>query len=303
MSGIRRKKKIQVFDVVNISINILITLIVIYPLYVIVISSFSDPNAVASGKVFLIPVGFNLDAYENIIRESRIWVGYRNTILYTLSGVCYDLLLTIPAAYVMSKKYLPFRNTLSWYFFITMYVAGGLIPSFLLIKGLHLLETPFAVILGSMSCYNMIIARQYFSNSIPESLYEAAEIDGASEIQRFLTIGLPLAKPIIAVIALFRMVDRWNGYMSNLLYVHDRDLYSLQQVLREILITNQMQLEVVLSDANATIDEIEWAMYQYEVAQSMKYSVIFIACLPLLIAYPFVQKHFVKGVMIGSVKG
>lgn len=299
----KKRRRLSAFDIFNYSLNIFVMLIMIYPLYVIIISSFSDVSAVAKGEVYLLPQGFTLEAYTNVFKEENIWIGYKNSLIYMAIGVCYDTILTITCGYVLSKKYLPGRQIFNWYFFITMYVSGGMIPDYLMRKDMNLLDTRFVLILASMSCYNMLIAKNYFSSSISESLYEAASIDGASELQRFWRIGLPLSKPIIAVLALFQAVARWNAYRDAMLYVRNRAYYPLQLVLREILITSQLRLEAVLSDASATLEEIEAAEHLSHVAQSMKYSVVFIACAPLLIMYPFVQKHFVKGVMIGSVKG
>ena len=288
---------------VNNLFNLLIALIMIYPLYVIIISSFSEPDAVTRGEVFLLPVGFTLEPYLNVFKEESLWIGYRNSIIYVFFGVLYDLLLTITCAYVLSKTYLPGRKFFNWFFFITMFISGGMIPSYLLIQNLGLLNNPLVLIIGSMSCYNMIVCRSYFMSSINESMYEAAAIDGASEIQRFIRIALPLSKPIIAVIALFNAVGRWNSYMNALLYIYNRNWHPLQVFLREILVTAERKLQAVLADSGATEDAIMRAMREAELAQTMKYSLVFIACAPLLIAYPFVQKHFVKGIMIGSIKG
>ena len=299
----KKRKHISVFDLINYFINILIVLIMVYPLYMVIIASFSDPKAVITGEVYFLPKGFTLDGYKNMLAEKKIWVGYRNTIIYVSLGVCYDLILTISAGYVMSKKYLPLRTFFTWFFFITMYVGGGMIPSYLLRKEMGLLENPLVLIIGNMSCYNMLIVRNYFSSSISDNLFEAASIDGASEIQRFLKIGLPLSKSIIAVIALWEAVARWNSYMSAVLYIHKREFYPLQLVVREILITNQMKMQAIMSSADASLADMEYAEYLQDLAQTMKYSLVFVVSAPLLIAYPFIQKYFVKGVMVGSVKG
>ena len=207
--------------------------------------------------------GFTLDAYKNILKEKQIWTGYRNTIIYTFAGTLYNLVLTIPAAYVLTKKDMPFRGFISWFFFITMYVSGGMIPSYLLIKDLGLINNPLVMIVGAgVSCYNLIVTRQYFSSGIPEDLYEAAYIDGAGDGRCFLKIAL-------------------------------------QQVLNKILTSN---LELKL-DETMDADMVAYALKQYHAAQGMKYSIIFVGSLPLLIAYPFLQKYFAKGIMIGSVKG
>ena len=297
---IRKRKKIQIFDVVNNTLVILITLIILYPLYFTVIASFSDPNQVASGNTLFWIKNFTLDAYKNIIKEDSLWVGYRNTIIYTVLGTLYNLLLTIPAAYVLSKKYLPFHGIISWYFFLTMYVSGGMIPGYLLIKNLNLLNNPLVMIIGSgVTCYNLIVSRQYFSTSIPSEIYEAARIDGASEYKCFSSIAMPLAKPIIAVMTLYYGVGHWNSYYAALLYINKEEYAPLQLVLRRILMASQkldMEMDVDLEMA-------EYILQQVYMARGMKYAIIFIASLPLLILYPFLQKYFAKGVMIGSVKG
>lgn len=191
-----KKKKIYVFDVVNTLLVLLITLIVVYPLYFCVIASFSSPQEVALGNTLLWIRDFTTDAYGYVMKESQLWVGYRNSLIYLVLGTLYNLILTIPAAYVLTKKYLPFRNILSWYFFITMYVSGGMIPNYLLVKSLHLIDNPLVLIIGAgVSCYNLIVTRQYFSSSIPEDIYDAAYIDGAGEMQCFVRVALPLQCP------------------------------------------------------------------------------------------------------------
>lgn len=288
------------FDVVVIVLLTLILLIMIYPMYFILIASISDPGLVVSGKVFLYPRKVTMESYQMVFETKSIWTGYLNTVIYTVLGTMYNLCTLIPAAYVMSKKNLPGRGFFSMFFFITMYFGGGMIPTYLLMKNLGLLDTRWVLILGSVSCYNLIVARQYYQNSIPESLYEAARIDGASEFKCFFRIALPLSSSIIAVMTLFHAVGHWNSYYNALLYVHKADYYPLQLIMREILLLNQNVLEgAILDDPDAAT----WAIRRMWIAESMKYSIIFISCAPLLVAYPFVQKYFVKGVMIGSVKG
>ena len=288
------------FDVVVIILLTLILLIMIYPMYFILIASISDPGLVVSGKVFLYPRKVTMESYQMVFETKSIWTGYLNTVIYTVLGTMYNLCTLIPAAYVMSKKDLPGRGFFSMFFFITMYFGGGMIPTYLLMKNLGLLDTRWVLILGSVSCYNLIVARQYYQNSIPESIYEAARIDGASEFKCFFRIALPLSSSIIAVMTLFHAVGHWNSYYNALLYVHKADYYPLQLILREILLLNQNVLEgAILDDPDAAT----WAIRRMWIAESMKYSIIFISCAPLLVAYPFVQKYFVQGIMIGSLKG
>ncbi len=292
----------RAFNFVNGAILFVLTLVMLYPLYFVLIASFSEPNAVVKGQVLFLPKGFQLTAYRNVLKESSVWIGYRNTILYTVLGTLYNLALTIPAAYVLSKRSLPGRNVLMGYFFLTMYFSGGMIPTYIQIKNLNLLNTPWVLIVGAgVNCWNLIVTRQYFTNTIPEELYESADIDGASDLRAFVRIALPLAAPIIAVMALFYAVGHWNSYYSALLYVRKSDYFPLQLVLRNILISNEMALANVMLEGDT--EAVAAAAQKAYMAEAMKYALIFIASAPMLCVYPFVQKYFVKGVMIGSVKG
>ncbi len=296
----------RVFDAVNVALMIIIIVLMLYPLYFTVIASVSDPYSVVKGQVFLWPKGLTLEPYTNVFKDNRIWTGYRNTIFYTVVGTLWNLILTVPSAYVLSKKHLPARGFLATYFLIPMYFGGGLIPTYLQIKSLGLINTIYTlVILGGLSVYNMIVTRVYFQTSIPEDLYESARIDGASDFRSFFQIALPLAKPILAVMALFYAVGRWNEYFTALVYVSDVKLQPLQIVLRGILLLNQTAVQS-LDTKSMTDTDIEQMLdlaRRTYMAEGMKYSLIFIASAPLLVAYPFVQKYFVKGIMIGSLKG
>ena len=295
-----KKKKFATFDIVNTTLVVLITLLFTYPLYWVIIASFSDPLQVSSGNTLFFIKDFTLEMYQQILDQSEIWVGYRNSIIYTILGTLYNLVLTIPAAYVLSKKYLPGRSFLSWYFFLTMYIGGGLIPSYLLIRDLGLLDNPLVLIIGAgVSAYNLIVTRSFYSSSIPEDIYEASYIDGASEWATFTKIAMPLSKPIIAVMALYYGVGRWNDYFTALIYITQQKYYPLQMVLRNIL----FKFAKITIPDNATMDVIMELVRKQELANGMKYGVMILASIPLLVAYPFVQKHFTKGVMIGSVKG
>ena len=287
---------------INIILVVLVAFVMIYPLYFIIIASVSEPRDVLSGRVVFLPVGFTLEAYQNVLRESRIWIGYRNTLLYTTLGTLLALFMTMPAAYVLSKKNLVGRGLLSWFFIIPMYFGGGLIPTYLQVKSLSLLDKPYTLaILGSLSIYNVIVTRVYFQTAIPEEIFESAHIDGAGEIRTFLQIALPLAKPIIAVMALFYAVGRWNDFFTALIYVSKADYQPLQLVLRGILLLNQRAMDGInMIKDTEMIKDLSRLAY---LAEAMKYSIIFIASAPLLVAYPFVQKHFIKGLMVGSLKG
>lgn len=291
------------FDIINIVLLLLITVIMLYPLYFTIIASVSEPADVVSGNVIFWIKGFNLEGYKNIFKEDSIWRGYRNSIIYTVLGTMFSVALTIPAAYALSKKKMGMRKQIMAYFMIPMFFNGGLLPTYITVKNLGLVNSPIVlIILGSLSVYNVVVARSYFDSSVPESLYEAAEIDGASQFRQFFMIGIPLAKPIIAVIALYYAVARWNDYFNALIYVSKSKFYPLQLVLRGILLQSQRAVERI-ENSSSKGAELEALIKQMYMAETIKYGIIFIASLPMLIAYPFVQKYFVKGVMIGSVKG
>lgn len=295
----------RLFVTVNVTVIVLLLVAMIYPLYFTVIASFSDPYAVVKGEVFLWVKDFSLDAYKSAFKEPRLWVGYRNSAYYTIVGVLLNLVVTIPCSYVLSKKSLPGRGFLSTFFIIPMYFGGGLIPTYLIVKELGLLNTSYTlIILGALNTYNMIVTRVYFQTSIPESIYESARIDGANNFQTFFKIALPLAVPIIAVMALFFAVARWNDYYTALIYVSSDRHYPLQMMLRSILLSFEMGF-TMSTDATRGLssDELAALANKQYIAQAMKYSLIFIASAPMLILYPFVQKYFIKGIMIGSLKG
>lgn len=296
----------RIFDIFNIAFMILIVFMMLYPLYFTVIASISNPDAVAAGNVFLVPTGFTLNAYRYVFQNKEIWSGYRNTLFYTVFGTLFGLFLTIPSAYVLSKKNLPGRSLMSWYFLFTMYFGGGLIPTYIIVRDMKLLNQPLTlIVLGSFSVYYMIVTRIFFETSIPNELYESARIDGASEFRMFFQIALPLSKAILAVMALFFAVGRWNDYFTALIYTTDKELAPLQLVLRRILVLNESALSEIATGEGGAIsgEDLLDRVQRANMAQAMKYSLIFIASAPLLIAYPFVQKYFVKGVMIGSLKG
>ena len=298
-----KKKKISLFDFCNTIFLILVLIIVTYPLYFTVIASFSSGNAVARGDVVFWPVEFTTAAYQHVLTNDDIWRGYANTIFYTVCGTMFNILLTIPTAYVLSKKELPYRGVIMTFFLITMYFGGGMVPTYLLIKNLGLINTRLVlIVVNGLSVYNLIVSRTFFASNIPESLYEAAEIDGASEFKKMLSIALPLSKPIIAVMALYYAVTHWNSYFNALLYITNKKLEPLQSVLRRILIQNDNALQELLNAGIADIDMLKDAAAMSYLASTMKYALVFIASAPLLIAYTFEQKYFVKGAMIGAVK-
>lgn len=296
------KKKINIAKddkVFYVTIDVVLTLmlvVILWPLIFIVSSSLSSKEAVMAGRVFLLPVDFSLEGYKAIFKTGEVIVGYRNTILYTLVGTTLNVMLTLIAAYPLSRRDLPYRRPISFIFTFTMFFSGGMVPTYMLVSNLGLLNTPYAMILpGALSVYNMIICRSFIENSIPHEIYEAASIDGCSDFGYFTKILIPLSGPVIAVITLYYAVAHWNSYFNAFLYLTDDKLYPLQLVLRNILLANQM-------DA-AMVTDMEQMESKQGLADLIKYALIVVSSLPVLIIYPFIQKYFVKGVMIGSVKG
>ena len=293
----------KTFDIINLVLLLAITLVVLYPLYFTVIASFSDPYAVVRGEVLLFIKDFTIEPYKNVFVNDEIWIGYFNSIVNTAVSVIYNLALTIPAAFVLSRKTLKGRNIFMGFFVFTMYFGGGMIPGYLLVKNLGLMNTRWALIIpAGFSVYNMIIARTFFQSTFSEELFEAAKIDGCSVFGIFFKIVLPLSGAIIAVIALYVAVGHWNSWFGALLYITKKELYPLQYILRSILIQNQ-EMNVISTEGMQNAEMIQYFMRRRYMAEGMKYSLIFISSLPMLIAYPFVQKYFVKGVMIGAIKG
>lgn len=297
---IGRKRQIQasqsdrVFYAINTLLLLITFLIVAYPIYFVIIASVSNPLAVNSGRVILAPVGFTLNGYEKILAFSRIWLGYRNTIFYVILGTVIAVVLTVSLAYPLSRKDFRMRNPLMAMVAFTMFFGGGMIPTYLVINQMNLLNTIWAVVLpGAITAQHVIIVRTFFQ-SIPSEMVEAAAIDGATNFKVFLKIILPLSKAVVAVIVLYVASSLWNGYFGPMIYLTDQNLYPLQLFLRQILLQNDMQGVDISAAAVAE---------QQETAQLIKYGVIIVSTVPMMILYPFVQKYFVKGVMIGSIKG
>ena len=287
----------KIFDVINYTFMILILLIVLYPLYFVLIASFSSPNEVAAGKVTFWTKGFNIKGYTEIFKFTKIWTGYLNSLIYMIVGTAINLIATIPAAFAFSRKEMVGSKFLLFLFTFTMFFGGGLIPSYLLIQSLHLYNTIWALTLpGAVSVYNLIVARTFFELNIPNELYEASTVDGCDYFKYFFKVVLPISKPLIAVMLLIYAVGHWNSYFSALIYIKDNWKMPLQVVLREILI----QSTSVTNLSNASMERLE---DQRQLAELIKYGVIIVSSLPVLIMYPFVQKHFIKGMMLGAVKG
>ncbi|MFK7693258.1 carbohydrate ABC transporter permease [Paenibacillus sp. HJGM_3] len=273
-----------------------ICVIVLYPLVFVLAASISSPEKVMLGEVWLWPKQITLIGYYKVFQNSEILTGYMNTIVYTLVGTAINLAMSIAAAYPLARRDFYGRNLFAALMVFTMFFSGGMVPTYLLVKDLGMLNSMWALIIpGAVSVYNILIMRTFFQNGIPHEMQEAASIDGCSNLGTLVRIVLPLSMPIIAVMILFYSVGHWNAYFSALIYLTDRDLYPLQLFLREILIQGQMQEMLgVGDDTNARV---------IMEGEAIKYAVVIVANLPVFLLYPFLQKYFVKGVMIGAVKG
>lgn len=284
----------KVFYAINSIFLGLMALIVIYPLYFIVIASISDPDAVLAGKVILYPVQITMDGFKRILETKSIWTGYLNTIIYTAITVVLALLVTVPAGWALSRKTLPGKKFWMIYFIIPMFFGGGLIPFYNVMSSLGLVGSMWAVILPSiLSVWNLFMTKTFFESSIPDGLIEAAKIDGAGEYRVFTSLVLPLSKAILAVMALYYAIGQWNSYFNAMIFLQDETKYPLQLVLKEILIASE----------NTTGGSGETILEQYRMANQLKYVSVIVSSVPVLMLYPFVQKYFSQGVMIGSLKG
>jgi ABC-type glycerol-3-phosphate transport system permease component len=277
----------------------ILLVIVIIPLLNVVSSSLSAPVAVGAGKVYLLPKGFSFKAYVSLMREKTIMTGFFNTVFYAVTGTVLNVIMTVACAYPLSRKELIGRNSVMFYFTFTMLFSGGMMPNYLLIKSLGLLNTRWVMILpGAMTVYNMIVARTFFMNTIPQELNEAATIDGASDFRLIISIVLPLSAPIIAVLSLFYAVGHWNSFFDCFLYNSKPELFNLQVVLRNFMANIKAMMDTSgITDSIAAAQDI--ALFQ----EVLKYAIIVFTSIPIILVYPFVQKHFIKGVMIGSLKG
>lgn len=294
-SQLSRSRADRVFDACNRLFFVVVLLLVLYPLYFIVIASISDPLSVANGEVWVWPDGFNLDGYRKIFSYDAIWIGYKNAFLYTAVGTLINVALTVTGGYALSRRDLPGRDLMMLAIVFTMFFSGGLIPLYLLVRDMGLLNSMWALVLpNAISAYYLIIVRTYFQTTIPKELLEAAHIDGCSDFKFFSRIVVPLSLPIIAVIALFYAVMHWNAYFNAMIFINDEAKFPLQLVLRKILILN---------DTGGLMSNPEVYVEQLRLSELIKFGVIIVASLPVLILYPLLQKYFIKGVMIGSIKG
>lgn len=287
----------QIFQIVIYAGLFVAGILALYPLIFVLSASISDPTAVNSGQVILWPVGMQLDGYKLLFRSPWIMIGYRNSLYYTVFGTTLNVSITFMAGFALSRKDLYGRGVITIFMVFTMWFSGGLIPTFLIVKNLNLVDTPYVlIVMGAISMYNTIICRTYIQNAIPGELQEAARVDGCSDFGILFRVVLPLSAPILAILALYYALGHWNSYFNGLIYLNKRQYQPLQIFLREILVQNQ---NIDLND----MTDFETAFERTRIAQVMKYSLIVVASIPMLIIYPFVQKYFVKGVMIGAIKG
>jgi putative aldouronate transport system permease protein len=297
---IRQTKGDRAFDAINLFFLALILIFCAYPIWFVLCASISEPRLVNSGQMLFFPQGVTWSGYQALFRESDIAIGYRNTIFYTVVGTLINLAVTLPAAYALSRKDFVGRNVLTGFFLFTMFFSGGMIPNYLIVQKLHMVNTIWAMLLlGATSMYNIILCRTFFVNSIPGELQDAAEIDGCTNFQLFTRIVLPLSKPIIAVMVLFFAISHWNSYFTAMLYITDDNLKPLQLVLQNILVKSDVVTQMMENgqmDAGLMEESVR-------ITQLIRYSLIVTASLPVMCLYPFVQKYFVKGVMLGAIKG
>jgi putative aldouronate transport system permease protein len=286
----------KVFNIVNYLLLAIITLLVLYPLYFVLSASVSDPLYVLRGEMWLFPKDINFDAYKKVFMNEDILNGFWNTIKYTAVGTAINVVMTTMAAFPLSRKDFMGRNLIMGFLVFTMFFSGGLIPSYLLIKELGMLDTFWVMVIpNAVAIWNIIIMRTFFQTTIPIELQESAMIDGCSNIQILIKIVLPLSMPVIAVMVLFYAVGHWNSYFNALIYLQDRELFPLQLILREILIQSQTD-EMVKATSESFVKQ------QLSV-EGLKYAVLVVSNIPMMLLYPFLQRYFVKGFMIGAIKG
>lgn len=278
---------------------VIIGLVTMYPLYLVLIASISDPAAISAGEVMLLPKGLNIDAYKLLLETTDLWIGYRNSLFYTVFGTTLQMLVTTTASFALSRKTMPGRRFFMLYFLFTMYFSGGLIPTYFVIKGLGMVNTIWALIIpGLLGPYNLIICRTYFENSIPDEIYESATIDGASNIRYFWQFAVPLAVPVLAVMVLNFALGHWNSYFNAMIYISDDSIQTLQVFIKRIT----SQATATLESAGGEV-EIEEVIESMRKTQLLKYATVIVSSVPMIMLYPLIQKHFIHGIMIGAVKG
>ena len=290
---VRESRGDRVYYAIVYFVLLLLALIVVYPLYFVVIASFSSADAVLAGKVYLFPVDIDFTGYIRCFERTDIWIGYGNTIWYTLAYTILSVVFTVTAAWALSRKTLPFRKFWMIFFTITMFFGGGLIPFYKVVSDLGMLDNPLSIILpGTVSAWNLFMAKTFFQTGVSDSIIEAAELDGANRLRLFVSVILPLSKPIVAVLALYYAVGQWNSYFNAMIFLTDQNLYPLQLVLKEILTASE----------STTGGSGETILEQFRLANQLKYVTVIISSLPVFCLYPFVQKFFAQGVMVGSLK-
>ncbi|MBB6670684.1 carbohydrate ABC transporter permease [Cohnella nanjingensis] len=296
MKKIREPLSDRVFLACIYVILFAILVIVLYPLVYIVSSSFSSPQAVVAGRVWLLPVEPSLKGYTAVLNNPRVWSGYGNSLFYMAAGTFISVLLTIAIAYPLSKRSFHGRTVLMYLLIVTMIFSGGLIPYYMTVKSLGLIDTRWALLLPqAIAVWQVFVAKTFFQETIPEELNEAADIDGCSDLRFLWSVVIPLSKPIVAVLALMYAIAAWNAYFDALIFLKSANLYPLQLILREILIQNSVD--------NSMMVDVRTMEARQGMKDLLKFSLIVVSSLPVLLIYPFVQKYFVKGVMIGSLKG
>lgn len=285
----------KIFTTVNVIIMIFVCLIIVYPLYYVVLASITDPVIVSSGKLLLYPESVYLEGYKTTLGYKPLWIGYWNTIRYTVVGTIVSLICTIPAGYALSRKDLFGRKPIMFLFTFTMFFSGGIVPLFLTVKNLHIYNTIWAMVLPvAVSAYNLIVCRSFFESGVPDELLEAAQLDGGSDFGFFFRIAIPISSTIIAVMTLFYATAMWNQFFNALRFLQDEDMMPLQVILRNLVLMNQ---------SNQMGSSAAEAVMKQKLADQLKYCVVVVSAFPLLCVYPFVQKYFAKGVTIGAVKG
>jgi putative aldouronate transport system permease protein len=295
-----RTRQDRVFDVVNVGLLGLILVATLYPMYFVVIASISDPVLVTGGHVILFPKGLNVEAYKYIFADPRIMEGYRNSVVYAAGQTAVSLVLTIPAAYALSRRELAGRGFLMFFFVFTMYFTGGIIPFYVLVRRIGMIDSAWSLILpNAVNVFNLIVARTFFASNVPDELLESAQLDGCTNTRFFVAIALPLSQAILAIVVLFNVVQNWNAFFHAMLFINDQHKYPLQLVLRRLLILNQL---LSSGEGMEFMSPEEIARRQF-IADLLRYGIIVVAIAPLMILYPFIQRHFVKGMMVGSIKG
>lgn len=297
LSAIRPTKGDRALDVFIITILVIIGILVTYPIWLVMIASVSDPAFISTGKVWIIPKGLNLDAYRKLYATREIWIGYRNSLFYTIVGTALQMAVTTPAAFALARPRVPFKRTLSLFFLFIMYFSGGLIPTYFVVRNLGLVNTVWALLLpGVFGPYNLVICRSYFENSIPEEIYESAQIEGASMFRCFWQLAVPLAKPTLAVMVLNFALGHWNSYFNALLYISNDNIQSLQVFIKRITQAAAAQVDVSSANMDAMIEQIRET-------QLLKYAIVVVSTLPMIMLYPLIRKYFISGMMIGAIKG